>query len=360
MKLLQRVTSGGKKILYIDGLRFFCVITVFIEHFIDYYCDKNPFFAKKYTIAQYEYIGSTGIYLFFSISGFIIGLPFIRQYLYKEGNVDIKSYFIRRLTRLEPPYIILLVSIFILQVFILQTKSFEALFPHLLASLFYVHNIIYNEGSVINPVLWTLEIEIQFYILAPVFALLFRANKIMRRSILFLLIFFWNDINFIHFEFKTIVGYLPFFLIGFLAADIYMEYKDKIKNSLFFDFLCVIALITAFLTSNPILILSGNFILLVLSSKSFYFIRLLEKKFLYIIGGMCYTIYMLHQKLIYYISPLFSKMLFNNYLIDFLIKFTIALSVVLIISVLFFIFVERPTMKKDWWKYKSFKKLFFE
>lgn len=360
LKLLQRITSGGKKILYIDGLRFFCIITVFIEHFIDYYCDKNPIFEKTYTIIQYKYIGSTGIYLFFSISGFIIGLPFIRQYLYKQDNVNIKDYFIRRLTRLEPPYIILLVSIFVLQVFILHTKSFEALFPHFLASLFYVHNIIYNESPAINPVLWTLEIEIQFYVLAPVFALLFRANKIVRRSCLFVLIFFWNDINFIHFEFKNILGYLPFFLIGFLAADIYLEYKDKIKSSLFFDFLCVTSLITAFLVSNPILILSGNFIVLVFSSKSFYFIRLLEKKFLYIIGGMCYSIYMLHQKIIYYLSPFFSKVFFNNYLIDFFIKFTVALLVVLIISALFFIFVERPTMKKDWWKYKSLKKLFFE
>ncbi|MBB6372759.1 acyltransferase family protein [Chryseobacterium shigense] len=208
LNLLQRVTAGGKKILYIDGLRFFCVITVFIEHFIDYYCDKNLFFAENYTVINYKYIGSTGIYLFFSISGFIIGLPFIRQYVYKQGTVSIKDYFIRRLTRLEPPYIILLISLFILQVFILHTKSFEVLFPHFLASLFYVHNIVYNEGSAINPVLWTLEIEIQFYILAPVFALLFKANKIVRRSCLFILIFFWNNINFIHFEFKSLLGYL--------------------------------------------------------------------------------------------------------------------------------------------------------
>ncbi|MBB6372180.1 peptidoglycan/LPS O-acetylase OafA/YrhL [Chryseobacterium shigense] len=112
--------------------------------------------------------------------------------------------------------------------------------------------------------------------------------------------------------------------------------------------------------SNPALILSGNFVLLVFSSKSLYFVKLLEKKFLYIIGGMCYSIYMLHQKIIYYISPLFSKLFFNNYLLDFYLKLFIALFVVLIISALFFVFVERPTMKREWWKYKNLKKLFFE
>ena len=44
------------------------------------------------------------------------------------------------------------------------------LLPHLLASLGYVHNIVYGVPSTINVVAWSLEIEVQFYILAPALA----------------------------------------------------------------------------------------------------------------------------------------------------------------------------------------------
>ncbi|WP_313374145.1 hypothetical protein [Chishuiella sp.] len=47
LNLLQRVTYTGKKILYIDGLRFFAVVSVFIAHFFDYYIDNNPAFNEK-------------------------------------------------------------------------------------------------------------------------------------------------------------------------------------------------------------------------------------------------------------------------------------------------------------------------
>lgn len=359
-KLLERITYNSKKILYIDGLRFIAVSSVFFAHFLDYYTDNNTYFNKKFNVSKYENISSVGVFLFFSISGFIIALPFIQQQVYNNNKISIKNYFVRRLTRLEPPYIILLSIFFIFQVSILQTKNFDEIFPHYLASLLYVHNIVYNEMPLINPVLWSLEIEIQFYILAPIFALVFKSDKILRRIILFVFIFFWKYINFINFEFRNLLDYLPFFLVGFLAADLYLEYKDVIKKSIIIDFLCISSIILIFIYPNGEFLLFASLILLVLSSKSLYLIKFLEKKFIYIVGGMCYSIYMLHQKLIYLVSAIFPKTFFVNYWIDFSLKLFVITLIVLFVSSVFFIFIERPTMKKDWWKYKSFKKLFFE
>ena len=47
-----------------------------------------------------------GVELFFAISGFILGIPFASHYLRGVPRVNLRRYFIRRLTRLEPPYII--------------------------------------------------------------------------------------------------------------------------------------------------------------------------------------------------------------------------------------------------------------
>ncbi len=51
-----------------------------------------------------------GVKVFFAISGFVLALPFLKYYLgISDKKVQLKSYFIRRLTRLEPPFIITLV-----------------------------------------------------------------------------------------------------------------------------------------------------------------------------------------------------------------------------------------------------------
>jgi len=48
------------------------------------------------------------------------------------------------------------------------------MWPHLLASFFYLHNMIFGAfPGAVNGVAWSLEIEIQFYVLVPMLALLF-------------------------------------------------------------------------------------------------------------------------------------------------------------------------------------------
>jgi len=46
------------------------------------------------------------------ISGFILAAPFVGHYLHDKKRVNLGSYFIRRLTRLEPPYVIVMVMFF--------------------------------------------------------------------------------------------------------------------------------------------------------------------------------------------------------------------------------------------------------
>jgi peptidoglycan/LPS O-acetylase OafA/YrhL len=45
--------------------------------------------------------------------------------------------------------------------------------PHLAASVGYMHYLIFQAPSAINSVAWSLEIEVQFYILAPLLSMVF-------------------------------------------------------------------------------------------------------------------------------------------------------------------------------------------
>lgn len=366
-KLLKRVTASGKFIPYIDGLRFFAIMAVVLSHFTTYYHDRigelpsiispvvNFLFGDSYS----------GVMLFFGISGFILGMPFINQYAYGGKEINLKQYFKRRITRLEPPYIVVLTFLFLLNIFFTDKGGFMTLLPHYIASLFYSHNIVYGGFPVLNPVFWSLEVEIQFYVLAPLFAMVFKLNKIYRRLILIFVIFGWKYLflKYDPFEFISLYRYVHYFLAGFLAADLYLEYKDKFKPSYLIDVMCISATLLMWNGIRPLgLDLLYIIVILTMAGASLYYKKFLSLPIVYIIGGMCYTIYMLHQRIMYLVLERFMQgtLIMENVYIDFLVRLVFILVVIGIISSLFFIFVERPTMKKDWWKYRSVKKLFFE
>ena len=367
MKLLERVTSSGKIIKHIDGLRFIAVINVFICHFLANHLANFPDFQKEYSYILPFFgngIGHTGVYLFFGISGFILSMPFLKHYVYGGKSVSIKDYFFRRLTRLEPPYIVHLILFLFISV-VLGTKTFQEMFSSFLASLFYIHNIIFPEERypLINIVLWTLEIEVQFYILAPLLSwLIFRLSKWYRRLLMVSIIAIWSFLSF-NIGFNSVLNYLHFFIIGYLVADLYVEYNDKIKSSMLFDVLCFVVL-GIFWQGNVWTEFQAVyiFILLFFTPYSIYWKKLMEFRPIYIIGGMCYTIYMLHHKIIYVFFSFFFKgqELLGDPVYNLFARLIIISVITFLISSVFFIFIERPTMKQKWWKYKDLKKLFFE
>ena len=55
---------------------------------------------------------NVGVPLFFAISGMILGLPFARYWLLQGPKVSLRRYFLRRVTRLEPPYIASMLLLF--------------------------------------------------------------------------------------------------------------------------------------------------------------------------------------------------------------------------------------------------------
>ena len=162
---LTRITSSGNFIPEIDGLRFIAILSVVLFHLFGFLSEKDPHnyvnqtdFSFLTNILEH---GDLGVPLFFVLSGFILGLPFAKHHIKGEKKVNLKSYFYRRLTRLEPPYIIMMSMMCIAIVFSNKMQITEAIHSFL-ASLIYSHNIIFSESSFINVVAWSLEIEIQF------------------------------------------------------------------------------------------------------------------------------------------------------------------------------------------------------
>jgi peptidoglycan/LPS O-acetylase OafA/YrhL len=136
------------------------------------------------------YCGHFGVNLFFVISGFILALPFAKRAFNRNAAPDLKSYYLRRVTRIEPPYLLSLIVIFLIHWDQSGAKEYGLrLIPNLIASLFYSHGLVYGRESLISGVTWSLEIEIQFYLLTPLLARMFKLRNVAaRRALLVVLI----------------------------------------------------------------------------------------------------------------------------------------------------------------------------
>ena len=115
---ISRETSSGRFIPEMDGLRFAAIAMVVLFHLNGYLTAKSAPYTlaspKSDWLYQAASVGFHGVELFFVISGFILGLPFAAHHLKGASSVSLRKYYLRRLTRLEPPYLVTLIGLFVL------------------------------------------------------------------------------------------------------------------------------------------------------------------------------------------------------------------------------------------------------
>lgn len=354
---LERVTTSGKVQKEVDGLRFIAIVPVVLMHAYFVYMLNFPDVRLEMSVLDNLFRnGGTGVHIFFVISGYILSQAFYKA-AQRGKQIQLTTYFIRRLQRLEPPYIISLVLFFGVLVF-LGKGTFESLIDNFVASVLYLHNIIYGYGSEINNVAWTLEVEFQFYILAP---LLYFAYLRKRYSfyLLLILIFIFLSTNYLMGEFyRSILSQGHFFILGAL-----LHLKQEQQQNLVGRFSNFSVLIVAFslllalfqfktisysLIDNIIKLLL-LYIFFVIALKHDVVRRVLSLKWIYLIGGICYSIYLIHYPLLSLFGKLFNKFsVFGDSIYGLIVFWLLASLVVLLASVLFALLFERPFMVHHW------------
>ena len=299
-----------------------------------------------------------GVQLFFVISGYILALPFASYALKGGKKISLRSFYLRRVTRLEPPYLLAMILMFVLLV-LKGRYSVAALFPSLLASLTYTHNIIFGP-PLIAVVTWSLEVEIQFYLVAPFISKIFFLEKSTRRAILTACILLMPVIqSFVHFQTVTIFNFIQYFLAGLLLADLFVSNKNfiRIKNkwvNVLMGALLLAAILTINLQAgvvNRVVFLTCVFFFYELVIFNSFWKKLFSIPVVAIIGGMCYSMYLWHFTIISFLG---------NYLMQFtghysystgLFIFCMPLGLCILgFTALYFYFIEKPCMEKNWHK----------
>jgi len=208
----------------LDFLRFIAITSVVIFHFT----------ARKYELLPYGYLvagspwnlGWVGVNLFFIISGYVVSHTIL-----KSSNA--KNFIIKRITRIYPALWLILPIVYLCQKYIPYSIFNErSSLANLLGSMTLIPPTVLNLPNLIyfdwlTGVLWSLKIEMAFYILCYILFSFFPYKKIVTLSVIlcilsstFLIIAFNFDTNYVLSIVFILKGlgfeYLPWFVLGML------------------------------------------------------------------------------------------------------------------------------------------------
>lgn len=148
----------------LTGLRGWAALLVFLYHlrWALRFSERGSIGeALNRTFLSFDF----GVCLFFVLSGFLLSRPMWRAVLSGEGlaSLNWQTYFIRRFARILPAYYLVLICFFLFDPNSYSAKGALGTLSHFLC----VQTFFDDFYTMQNPVLWTIAIEFQFYLLLP-------------------------------------------------------------------------------------------------------------------------------------------------------------------------------------------------
>ncbi|MBL7937396.1 MAG: acyltransferase [Bacteroidia bacterium] len=275
---MSRIEPINAHVTILDSLRAFAALSVCTFHFV---CTTTGFINTKWILSLFS-IGQYGVQTFFVISGFVIPWS-----MYNAG-FKIKnffSFFLKRLSRLEPPY---LFSLTIAIVILFLRNTYYSQIPgsiNLSGMQIFLHFgyliPFFENYKWLNVVYWTLAVEFQYYFFMALLFLPLIKSKLMMRYCIYLMIFglsFFSDREFL-------LYWLPIFFLGVL---LFLKMTNLISSKEYF----VVTLFTlcfSFYKYPPLLV--------VFSILPVLFVLFYKNLKIYILDGIgkfSYSLYLVH------------------------------------------------------------------
>ena len=261
--------------------------------------------------------------IFFVISGYLISSILIRNL--KNNSFSFLDFYIRRIRRIFPALILVLVVCFAFGWFSLFPIEFKQLGKHIAGSAGFISNfILWNESGYFDnaantkPMLhiWSLGIEEQFYFIWPL--ILWLIFKIRINYLLFIIFLIIVSFSFNVYESKidkVATFYSPLtrfweLLVGGLLAIIKDDYKGSVNSEFNSNFLSIFGvglILLAFffiddesaypgiLALFPVI---GSFFLILAGNNSIFNQIVLSNKVLVWFGLISFPLYLWHWPLI--------------------------------------------------------------
>jgi peptidoglycan/LPS O-acetylase OafA/YrhL len=217
----------------LDGLRGIAVLLVLWFHVWE--ISWIPGLGAPYLfIAATGYVG---VHMFFFLSGFVIAYPFIRAAASGTPPPTWGHFAWRRLLKIVPSYALSIVVAFAIGYAATQSSG-EPVWSDVVKHLLFVHTWWLPTYGSINGVLWTLAVEVEFYVVFPLVWWCFRRQPWVTAAALVGIAFAWRHYfysccfssSFLYME-QNLPGFLDIFAIGMISAHVYVHYGTAIART---------------------------------------------------------------------------------------------------------------------------------
>lgn len=379
----QRKMSGGAYRPEVDGLRFFAIAFVIFGHSLE---RAARFFASYQNsleggaLETYLQLAPFGVCLFFTISGFIIANQAIRADKPPLSGAFLKAYFGRRVLRIEPPYILLLLATWAaisLTGYVPEgTHRFyaepQSLNVSLIASVFYVHDLFWNTFPRLFPPGWSLEVEVQFYICAPLLLWLWTrvgrggAQLTMALAVCAIgLVMSLADLQQagpFYLDF-SLVRFFNYFWVGIALAYFQEPIRARAASAPAWLMTAIgwLGLLACILLPAPrhppiytecLRLPAVDLALVAIFASTFApqsgFRKFCALPWVSLIGGACYSIYLVHLQVIQVLSSMVFKLAPGLSLPGVALAMMLIAVVVIAVGLTYYVQIERRFMTRDW------------
>jgi peptidoglycan/LPS O-acetylase OafA/YrhL len=277
--------------------------------------------------------GDLGVRIFFVLSGYLITRLLIEEEL-RNGAISLGAFYLRRVTRIFPVYLLYLAALALL-----QFKSLYFQSPSSWAgSLTFTRNIV-GQGRDATAHLWSLSVEEQFYLVWPAalttLGLVNRSRlslTVLNSIVIIAIVARAVPCEGVSFTCERLLGaksaiaYADCLAIGCIGAILHakMSFNDCTRPSLWLNVCAGSLLASIFIApSNPLersllvllqAFLSMGAIIFSISSSPKFLYRLLNCRPIVYLGVLSYSIYVWHMFFLsYYIgTPLSTTLIYDG------------------------------------------------
>jgi peptidoglycan/LPS O-acetylase OafA/YrhL len=218
----------------LDGIRALAALGVLAFHVWLYRDDRPHSAAGRSLIDRVLFEANVGLIAFFVLSGYLLYRPFARAAVRGAARPDLRRYAVRRAARILPAYYVCGAVCVVLYASVGPTTILPSA-RELPVFAVFAQNYSLDTLMQLNPVLWTLTIEIAFYAALPLLAiagLRFGPRRTAGHA-LFLLLLVGVTVGWYALDWtrdwgqiprKTLPAYIGHFAIGMLVA-LWLEHR---------------------------------------------------------------------------------------------------------------------------------------
>lgn len=287
---------------YVDGLRGIAVLAVVIFHTL-----AGHAAVAHWTMPGIAKLGARGVDLFFVISGFCLARGRARRSPQAGRCCGYVAFLSDRFARIAPPYLVALASCTLLALtpfgYPTVPEPVGITFENTGLRELATDLVLATPGlPVANTSFWTLGIEARWYLVCPLLVALYARS---RSAFALLVVVCYATYAFVTPELAD-VGTLPAFMLGIVAAGVERGGRTydrvvRVGTMLAFAGACVMQATTMRLDHGlPLWHLA--FFGLLLGADGTDLGRMLQARWLCVVGAASYSIYLVHQPTIWWLE----------------------------------------------------------